>query len=224
MEGCRSLRLWSPVPANERGHLVHLPGVWCPQALPRIFRPHGQNALLCLISSSVFVGGNMLSSLAQSDLYRAGVIALLKDIMNGNLPERARQLLLASRLVALTKTEGKYRPIAVGELFARLAGKLAVRKVTSAAAALLAPHQLGVGVASGAERIVHSLQHTLTDKGRRHALLKLDISNAFNSCDRARALRVLYEQPALSAMWRIADFAYAAPSLEPVLGSVVYGR
>ena len=157
-------------------------------------------------------GGNMLSSLAQSDLCRAGVIALLKDIMNGNLPERARQLLMASRLVALTKTEGKYRPIAVGELFARLAGKLAMRKVTSAAAALLAPHQQGVGVASGAERIVHSLQHTLTDKGRRHALLKLDISNAFNSCDRARALRVLYEQPALSAMWRIADFAYAAPT------------
>ena len=103
-------------------------------------------------------------------------------------------------------------PIAVGELFARLAGKLAMGKVTSAAAALLAPHQQGVGVASGAERIVHSLQHTLTNKGRRHALLKLDISNAFNSCDRARALRVLYEQPALSAMWRIADFAYAAPS------------
>jgi hypothetical protein len=157
-------------------------------------------------------GGNMLSSLAQSDLCRAGIIALLKDIINGNLPERARQLLLSSRLVALTKTVGKYRPIAVGELFPRLAGKLAMRKVTSAATTLLAPHQLGVGVASGAERIVHSLQHTLTDKGRRHALLKLDISNAFNACDRARALRVLYAQPALSAMWRMADFAYAAPS------------
>src|ERR1700709_1124181 len=87
-----------------------------------------------------------------------------------------------------------------------------MRKVTSAAAALLAPHQPGVGVASGAERIVHSLQHTLSDKSRRHALLKLDISNAFNACDRARALRALYEHPALSAMWRMADFAYATPS------------
>ena len=34
-------------------------------------------------------GGNMLSSLAQSDLCRMGIIALLKDIMNGNLPQRA---------------------------------------------------------------------------------------------------------------------------------------
>jgi len=104
----------------------------------------------------------MLSSLAQSDLCRMGIIALLKDILNGNLPERARQLLLASRLVALSKPDGKYRPIAVGELFYRLAGVIAVRKVTQDAAFLLAPYQLGVGVASCAERIVHSLQHSLT--------------------------------------------------------------
>jgi hypothetical protein len=157
-------------------------------------------------------GGNLLSSLAQSDLCRMGIIALLKDILNGNLPERARQWLLASRLVILLKPDGKYRPIAVGELFYRLAGVIAVRKVTKDAAALLAPHQLGVGVASGAEQIIHSLQHSLTDKDTKRALLKVDISNAFNSCDRARVLRQLYEQPALSAMYRIADFGYSMPS------------
>ena len=158
-------------------------------------------------------GGNMLSSLAQSDLCRAGIIALLKDVINGNLPERARQLLLASRLVALSKPgTGKLRPIAVSELFYRLAGVMVVRKVTADAAALLAPHQLGVGVHSGAEQIVHSLQHSLADTGTRRALLKVDISNAFNSCDRARVLRQLYEQPRLSAMFRIADFGYAVPS------------
>ena len=86
-----------------------------------------------------------------------GIIALLKDILNGNLPKRARQLLLASRLVALSKPDGKYRPIAVGELFYRLAGVIAVRRVSQSATALLAPHQLGVGVASGAEQIAHSL-------------------------------------------------------------------
>jgi hypothetical protein len=157
-------------------------------------------------------GGNMLSSLAQSDLCRMGIIALLKDIVNGNLPERARQLLVSSRLVALTKPNGNYRPIAVGELFYRLAGVIVVRKVTTVAAALLSPHQLGVGVRSGAERIVHSLQHSLTDKQTRRALLQVDISNAFNSCNRARVLRQLYEQPTLSGMWRIADFGYSAPS------------
>ena len=114
--------------------------------------------------------------------------------------------------MALTKPDGKLRPIAVGELFYRLAGVIAVRKVTAEAAALLAPHQLGVSVASGAEHIVHSLQHSLTNATTRRALLRVDMSNAFNSCDRARVLRQLYEQPALSAMWRVADFGYSAPS------------
>ena len=48
-------------------------------------------------------GGNLLSSLAESDICRAGVVCLLKDILNDNLPIEARQYLLASRLVALNK-------------------------------------------------------------------------------------------------------------------------
>jgi len=157
-------------------------------------------------------GGNMISSLAESDICRAGIIALLKDIVNGNLPERARELLLACRAVALNKPTGGYRPIAVGELFYRLAGVIVVRKVTGAAATLFAPHQYGVGVPSGAERILHSLQHTLTDTRAKRALLKVDIANAFNACDRARVLRELYATPQLSPMYRMADFGYAAPS------------
>lgn len=157
-------------------------------------------------------GGNMLSSLAESDVCRAGIIALLKDIINGNLPDHARQLLLACRAVALNKPSGGYRPIAVGELFYRLAGVIVVRKITGAAASLLAPHQYGVGVPSGAERILHSLQHTLSDKSKKLALLKIDIANAFNACDRARVLRELYATPQLSPMFRMADFGYAVPS------------
>ena len=59
----------------------------------------------------------MLSSLVESDICRGGIIALLKDIINGNLPEPARQYLLASRLVGLNKPDGGVRPIAIGELF-----------------------------------------------------------------------------------------------------------
>ena len=141
-------------------------------------------------------------------------ITLLKDIINGNLPDSARQLLLASQAIGLGKPDNNgIRPIAIGELFYRLAGVIVVRKVTADAAALLAPHQLGVGVRCGAEQILHSLQHSLTDKDAKRALLKVDISNAFNSCDRARVLRQLYQQPTLSAMYRITDFGYAVPSL-----------
>ena len=156
--------------------------------------------------------GNMLSSLVESALCRAGIIALLSDIVNGRLPEQARQYLLSSRVVGLTKPDSGVRPIAIGEMFYRLAAVLAVRRVTAAAATLLAPHQYGIGVPGGGERILHSMQHTLTNKQARLAAVKIDISNAFNCCDRARLLDRLYHMPELSPIYRIADFAYSTSS------------
>ena len=158
-------------------------------------------------------GGNMLAILVQSDICRLGVIALLRDVIHGDLPDDARQLLLTSRLVALTKPNSDgYRPIAVGELFYRLAAIVAVRRVSSEAAQLLAPHQFGMGVAAGAEKILHSVQHELVDSDKRLALLQLDITNAFNTCDRARLLREVYALPDLQSLYRIASFAYSQPS------------
>ena len=157
--------------------------------------------------------GGLLAALIESDLCRLGIVALLKDILNGAIPDAARQYLLASRLVAITKPDSdSLRPIAVGELFYRLAAVIAGSRAGAAAAQLLAPHQHGVGVTSGAERIVHSMQHSLTDRTVRRAALKVDISNAFNSCDRALMLRKLYATPELSSLYRIADLAYSAPS------------
>ena len=54
--------------------------------------------------------GNLLSSLAESTLCRGGIIALLSDIINGNIPDEARRLLLASRLVGLSKPDSGVRP------------------------------------------------------------------------------------------------------------------
>ena len=43
-------------------------------------------------------------------------------------------------------------------------------------------------------------------------MLQLDITNAFNTCDRARLLRELYGLSELQSVYRIADFAYHQPS------------
>ena len=155
----------------------------------------------------------MLSTLVSSDICRAGIIALMRDMINCRLPAEAAKLLCASRLVGLNKPGGGIRPVAVGELFYRMAGVIMMKKVSGVAAQLLAPHQYGVGVPSGAERILHSVQHSLTDGStRKLALLKVDISNAFNTCDRARVLRELYGTPQLGALFRLTHFAYSAPS------------
>ena len=77
----------------------------------------------------------------------------------------------------------------------------------------MSPHQYGVGVSSGAERVVHSLQYALTDTTRGLSLLQVDISNAFNACDRGRVLRELYSTPQLSPLYRMVHFAYSTPSV-----------
>ena len=134
-------------------------------------------------------GGNMLSMLVESDVCFAGIIALLRDIINGKLPDSARQLLLASRAIGLGKPPTTASAPSPSVSCSTLAGVIAVRRIAMTARELLAPHQYGMGVANGAERILHSLQHALTDKETKTALLRLDISNAFNSCDRARTPR-----------------------------------
>ena len=67
-------------------------------------------------------------------------------------------------------------------------------------------------MAAGAEKIVHSGQHELTDTDKRLAMLQLDITNAFNSCDRTRLLSELYGLSGLQSVYRMADFAYSQPS------------
>ena len=53
--------------------------------------------------------------------------------------------------------------------------------------------------------------HELTDSDKRLALLQLDITNAFNTCDRARLLSELYGQADLQSLYRITDLAYSQP-------------
>jgi hypothetical protein len=63
-----------------------------------------------------------------------------------------------------------------------LAAKVAVRRVSSQAAAILKPNQLGVGVQLGIEAAAHAARCFVSNSlsGDR-ALLKLDLINAFNS-------------------------------------------
>ena len=56
------------------------------------------------------------------------------------------------------------------------------------------------------------LQHQLIDINTHSAALKVDISNAFNSCDRAKLLDKLHKTPELAAVWRITHLAYATTS------------
>jgi len=157
--------------------------------------------------------GNMISCLVKDNVCLTGLTVLLKDIINGNFTPQQREYLTASRLVVFHKNSGGLRPIAIGEVFYRLAARYILEKSKKVVGELLDPYQYGIGVASGCEKIVHSLRHLLTDSTNPTAVLKIDISNAFNSVNRAAILQTLYNTTELADLYRIADFAYGSPSL-----------
>ena len=74
---------------------------------------------------------------------------ICSKLLRGQIPKHTRDLLFASNLTALRKKDGGIRPIAVGNVFRRLASKIAAKRVIPELRRLLPPVQLGVGVSGG---------------------------------------------------------------------------
>ena len=114
----------------------------------------------------------------------AGVVRLLSA---GRAPQQVIPHLCGATLLACVKKSGGLRPIAVGEGLRRLTSKCLSRAVQVEAISTLSPLQVGVGVRTGCEAIVHSVSRVLEDpsiKSEDRWVLLLDFSNAFNSVDR----------------------------------------
>jgi hypothetical protein len=157
--------------------------------------------------------GDMLKAIYPNSICREGLALLIADICNGALPDEAKEYILPSHLVPVTKPNKSIRPISMGEIFYRAAANFAVRKVTATAAEILGPIQFGVGRGAGCEQAVHRLQHMLTRTSPYPlAGIAVDFKNAFNERSRADILRELYLYPELQSIWRIVDWAYSDPS------------
>ena len=137
-------------------------------------------------------------------------LSLIRRILTDTLPPQARKLLLACRLVPFKKPQGGLRPIAVGEVFARIASALAVRHVMQHAQEVLGPFQLGIGVKGGVEAAAHILQEALLHPDT--TLLSLDIENAFNTLSRSFMLSQLFKIPKFASIYRIVYWAYSTSS------------
>jgi hypothetical protein len=138
------------------------------------------------------------------------LVLLCQQIALGSAP--GRHMLLASRLLASEKAGGGVRPLAVGELFYRLAGKTLLASSFDPTVSLL-PSQLGVGTKGGVEPMLRVLARaiagTLPDRYSHYATI--DLTNAFNLMDReAMAMAVAKHAPQL---WQAARWAYGEASL-----------
>jgi hypothetical protein len=98
------------------------------------------------------------------------------------------QLRIASTLVALGKPDGGARPIAIGEVIARVVGRASCVQLRAPLNDYFEPNQFGVMAKGGAEQIVHTITaHLARNPG--HALVSLDARNAFNSVNRGAMLK-----------------------------------
>jgi hypothetical protein len=89
----------------------------------------------------------------RNDIFLQKVTRLFNMILAGKGGEAT--LWTTSRMVALSKKDGGVRPIAVGEVWLRLLGRIAARK-EARVGCRLAPLQYGVGFRGGAETIIHT--------------------------------------------------------------------
>jgi len=156
--------------------------------------------------------GELVAPLAadRECLHALGV--LVADIINGTLDDQARSLLLSGLLIPVRKDDGGVRPIAISECFYKLATMYAVNLVSADLPAIFEPIQLGVGAVGGPERAVHIIQSGLETMGADAVLLKCDIKNAFNERKREQILSELFRTETLQPLWRLAHWAYKAPS------------
>ena len=120
--------------------------------------------------------------------------ALTNLALSGRLPECAVPAFFGASLIALRKKDGGLRPIAVGSVYRRIAGKVTATAVSRAIGTQLRPAQHGVATRNGCEVAVHAVRayaEACTAAGDSKILVKLDVSNAFNSVHRDSMLEAV---------------------------------
>ena len=148
----------------------------------------------------------------------SAVTSLCKFIVSGNLSSYARKFFFADNLTALRKKDGGIRPIAVGNVFRRLASKAACRPVIQSIKNHFSPVQLSVSVPEGCEAAAHAVRSLFLKRDispcanakNGMILVKLDRKNAFNTIRRDHFLKACFLKA--PTLYQLAHHAYATPS------------
>ena len=109
-------------------------------------------------------------------------------IAKGILPPEIAQLMSSSRLIALSKSNGDLRPIAVGDALRRRTDRAICAQKKEAFADYFTPIQHGVSTQNGTELVAHHIGLML-EVNQNWIVLKSDVRNAFNSISRCDMLK-----------------------------------
>ena len=145
----------------------------------------------------------------------AGLTDLIQDILNNNLNEDSRQLILLSKLIALQKANDPStpRPIAIGGVLYKIAALYALELIRHQLLPIFDDIQLGIGAPGGAARAVHALQAAFDFRGKGATGVFFDQKNAFNSASRSNMLLAVFSEASLAPIWKFVEFGYGGPSL-----------
>ena len=128
-----------------------------------------------------------LKVLLENELTADCLFSACSAIARGILPAAAVTLFSSSRLIALPKSNGDIRPIAVGEAIRRLTARAICQQKKELFSSFFCPIQHGVATECGTELIVHHIE-LLLQHNPDWVVLKSDVRNAFNSISRQQML------------------------------------
>jgi hypothetical protein len=158
--------------------------------------------------------GNMLAILADDVDCRRFLAQLVSAIINGDLPDNIRRVLLASHLIGIPKPNNGTRPIAIGEVLYRFAARYALSLIKKEdIKKIFLPHQFGVDISAGCETVVHTVQQALSEESDPYYVLCIDMKNAFNEVKRDEMMKSLFShRQELDKIFRLAHWCYSAPT------------
>jgi len=124
-------------------------------------------------------------------------------LATNQLDSDALEFFFSARMLASYKSTSRVavRPIACGEIFRRVSGKMSLSRVSSQAASYLTQRrQFAVGVPGGMEAIIHAAQKLVRAyiaepaTHARKVFVKGDLRNAYNICDRLKMIEAAYRR------------------------------
>ena len=134
----------------------------------------------------------------------------IQGVAAGSPPPVVGEALAAARLIALEKSNGDVRPIAVGDSLRRLTARAICIQEKDSMCELFDPIQYGVATPGGLDLVVHQVQVGL-EAHPDWGLWKGDLKNAFNSVSRQRFIQETAHS--LPAIVPFTLLLYSRPSL-----------
>jgi len=134
---------------------------------------------------------------ASNAIVQETIGAMLCDLARGLAPVDVLDRINAGDQVPLAKPDGGIRPITLGEVFMKMASRIALARDSELAAKHFGEIQKGVNCAAGCDGIVHTTRDFVRSMSPEGVVFTIDFANAFNT-------------PSRQAMW---DEARAFPNL-----------